>query len=85
MFHMNSDEREIARRVDSVLSGKRNPQNDYQDASENVKKAHTAFKASKDKRQSPSPGASENYARALHDLDIALQVLQRTTIQEKAS
>ena len=85
MFHMNSDEREIARRVDSVLSGQRNPQNDYQDASEAVKKAHTAFKASKDKRQSPSPGASENYARALHDLDIALQVLQRTTIQEKAS
>jgi hypothetical protein len=82
---MNSDDREIARRVDSVLSGQRNPHTDYENASEAVKRAHTAFKASKDKRQAPSVNAAENYARALRDLDICLQVISLTTIQEKAS
>jgi hypothetical protein len=75
---MNTDDREISRRVDLVLSGKRDPQKDYTDASENVKRAHTAFKASRDKAQMPSAHASEQYAKALRDLDIAFRVLQHT-------
>ena len=82
---MNIDDREIARRIDQVISGKRDPEKDYQDASEAVKRAHGAFKASKDKRQAPSVNAAENYARALRDLDICQQVISLTTIQEKAS
>lgn len=81
---MNSDDREVARRVDQVIAGKRNPHTDYTNASEAVKRAHTAFKASKDRHQTPSVMASENYAKSLRDLDICDQVISLTKLQETA-
>ncbi len=82
---MDTDDREVARRVDQVLSGKRDPHKDYEDASEAVKRSHHAFKQSRDKKQQPSVNASENYAKALRDLDIASQVISLTSALEEAS
>ena len=81
----NKNDSIIRLRVDQVTSGRRDPLDDFSRACLAVKKAHVAFKTSKDKSGTPSAQASENYARALAELDISSRVLDFTQALEKAS
>ena len=76
---------EIQRRLDSAYAGRRDPQKDYDSACLSVKRSHTAFKASRDKKGVPSPTASDSYARSLHELDVSTRVLEIFTALAKAS
>ncbi len=77
---------EIQRRVDSAFAGRRDPVKDYNNACSAVKRAHEAFKNSKDKRLlQPTASASDSYARALNELDISTRVLEIFQALEKAS
>jgi hypothetical protein len=68
---------EVQRRLRRSGSASFDPFQDYTKACANVKRAHSVFKASRDKRlNSPSAQASENYARALAELDICTRVLE---------
>lgn len=82
---MNSDERELSRRLEAVKSGRKDPMKEYLAANEAVKKAHTAYKNSRDRQQQPSPSASEQYAKALRELDLCSRVLDITTALKKTA
>ena len=76
---------EIQRRVDSAFAGRRDPVKDYDSACLSVKKSHAAFKASRDKKGTPSAQASDLYARSLQELDISTRVLEIYQALPKAS
>lgn len=76
------DEYEIKRRISQVELGRRDPEVDYERSCEAVKRAHEAFKHSYNKN-GPSASASESYAKALRELEIATHVLEITTEMRK--
>lgn len=76
---------EIQRRLTRADHGSLDPLSDYEQACKNVQRAHQAFKSSRDKKGTPSTQASENYAHALSELDIATRVLDIHNVLPKAS
>jgi hypothetical protein len=76
---------EIERRIQQVEAGRRDPLKDFNNACEEVKKAHESFKSSKDKQGHASVNASERYARALQEMDITTRVRDLTNALEETA
>lgn len=66
----HSERRELERRKAQAVKGQRDPQRDYSEALQRLRKAHAAFKASSDKHGHHSAPATEAYARASRDLEF---------------
>ena len=66
---------EIERRIRLARIGKRDPDKDLAEARNTLKNAKKAFDASKDRKGIPSYHASDTYAKALRDVQIAEAVL----------
>jgi hypothetical protein len=79
----DKEERDVARRVSQSLKGHYDPYKALEDARERRVASQRAFKASIQKSKQPSAQASENYAHAIRELDIAQMVFDQVYDQRK--